>query len=596
MKRQILLFAIVLLHSVFAEAQIPIYASYFGAGNPTYIWGSGNQYLICEDIKIPNGSDLIIEPGVEVLFASHFKIDVFGSINAIGDADNRIIFTSDEGNPWNGIRFDFSDNPSPAPSKFHYCDISNAQKTGTECTFPDPESSGGAIFVKSFSDLEIYECEIFNNSVEAQGGAIGLYNSSSPEIWECNIHNNSADERGGGLCMMIDCAPVLSDNTFEESESVSKGGGAIAIGDLGSGLSCSPTITGNIFLNNSAMYYGGGVFICNSDIINFSNNTFEGNVTQESGGAICIQKSSTVNMGGNVFLNNQSSINGGGVYIALHGGSLPPDVTIELCQFSENSAINGGGIYLNQSELDISYCEFTSNTASNHGGGIYVLNSVSSIKNCSFEENSAAENGGGIFMNDPLGGNGITPSSINLNNFKSNTAYHGSALYLYRNIQTLNYTGDTKILNNLFVENHATVWGVVFLQGNNNNTIFNHNTVSNNTADTWISGVCVEMEAYFPDVVLSKNFHNNIIFEAAVDLLMIATFTHPTIYSTLTTFNHFPSNPGFVSSTDYHLSSTSPCIDAGDNYAPMTSTDLDGNQRTWNGNTDYGCYEYGSYP
>ena len=32
------------------------------------------------------------------------------------------------------------------------------------------------------------------------------------------------------------------------------------------------------------------------------------------------------------------------------------------------------------------------------------------------------------------------------------------------------------------------------------------------------------------------------------------------------------------------------------NSASMTTTDLDGNNRTYNTKTDYGCYEYGSSP
>lgn len=595
MKKRILLLVIVLTPSIYAKAQIPIDNSYFGAGNPTYIWDAGNQYLINEDIIIPNGSDLIIEPDVEVLFAGHFKIDVLGSINAIGDADHRIIFTSDAGNSWNGIRFDFSDNPSPAPSKFHYCDISNAQKTGTTCTLPDPESSGGAIFVKSFSDLEIYKCEIFNNLVLGHGGAIAIFYSSSPTIENSSIHNNYAHHRGGGLCIMSGSSPLVSGNNLYENESA-KGGGAIFIGSFGVSA-CHPNIIGNTIFNNwtsglNGQYgQGGGISVCTSNPT-ISNNTIEENVGFSVGGGVYIKSGSDVTLEENIFLRNSSYENGGALYCA---STLTNP--INDCQFSENSAVNGGGAYLNGADLEFVNCILTSNTASNHGGGIYVLNSISAIEKCFFEENSASENGGGIYMNDPLGGYGIIPSSINLNSFKSNTAYHGSALYYFRvsdpNIST-NYQYPAKVLNNLFVENHATVWGVVFLQGNNNNTIFNHNTVSNNTADTWISGVCVEKEAYFPLVTAyNKNFHNNIIYEAVVDLLMIETFSSPTNYTTLTNFNHFhQSNPGF--STDYHLSSTSPCKDAGDNLAPMTSTDLDGNQRIWNGNTDNGCYEYGS--
>jgi hypothetical protein len=58
-------------------------------------------------------------------------------------------------------------------------------------------------------------------------------------------------------------------------------------------------------------------------------------------------------------------------------------------------------------------------------------------------------------------------------------------------------------------------------------------------------------------------------------------------------------NPLFVSSSDFRLQSTSPCINTGTNGAWTFSTiDLDGNLRIWpsNGQADMGAYEYGSQP
>lgn len=147
MKKLILFLVIALVPFIYVNAQTAIYNNYFSTGYQSYTWDiAGSPYLIFEDIEIPDGSDLVIQPGVEVMFEGHFKIDVLGSINAIGDDGNRIIFTSDPDNPWNGIRFDFTEIEDPAPSKLHYCDISNAQKTGTTCTSPNHESSGGGNF------------------------------------------------------------------------------------------------------------------------------------------------------------------------------------------------------------------------------------------------------------------------------------------------------------------------------------------------------------------------------------------------------------------------------------------------------------------
>jgi len=56
-------------------------------------------------------------------------------------------------------------------------------------------------------------------------------------------------------------------------------------------------------------------------------------------------------------------------------------------------------------------------------------------------------------------------------------------------------------------------------------------------------------------------------------------------------------NPQFVSANDYHLAASSPCMDSGDNSYAVGDTDLDGNQRIYDGNrdgiatVDMGCYE-----
>ncbi|MFH1897308.1 MAG: right-handed parallel beta-helix repeat-containing protein [Candidatus Desantisbacteria bacterium] len=56
-------------------------------------------------------------------------------------------------------------------------------------------------------------------------------------------------------------------------------------------------------------------------------------------------------------------------------------------------------------------------------------------------------------------------------------------------------------------------------------------------------------------------------------------------------------NPQFIAADNYHLQSTSPCINAGTNTAPaIPTTDKDGNPRISGGTVDMGAYEYQSAP
>ena len=51
-----------------------------------------SPYEIYCDIEIPNGETLSIDPGVEIIFFGHFRINVQGTILAQGSEDKNIIF------------------------------------------------------------------------------------------------------------------------------------------------------------------------------------------------------------------------------------------------------------------------------------------------------------------------------------------------------------------------------------------------------------------------------------------------------------------------------------------------------------------------
>lgn len=76
------------------------------------IWSKENSpYIVLRDIVIPSDSVLIIEPGVEVEFATGYGMKVYGNLLAVGEDNDQIIFTSADTTAvkndsilgWNGI-------------------------------------------------------------------------------------------------------------------------------------------------------------------------------------------------------------------------------------------------------------------------------------------------------------------------------------------------------------------------------------------------------------------------------------------------------------------------------------------------------------
>ena len=58
-------------------------------------WTQVNSpYLIQGNIQINNGTTLIIEPGVDIIFQGYYKINVQGKLLAVGNNTDSITFTS----------------------------------------------------------------------------------------------------------------------------------------------------------------------------------------------------------------------------------------------------------------------------------------------------------------------------------------------------------------------------------------------------------------------------------------------------------------------------------------------------------------------
>ena len=99
-------------------------------GDISGVWDStGSPYYVNCDVTVPAGQTLEIRPGVQVLFTGHYKFNVFGNLQAIGTAQDSIVFTRafpTEESKWAGIRV----TSGLDTCTFEFCRIEYGKATG----------------------------------------------------------------------------------------------------------------------------------------------------------------------------------------------------------------------------------------------------------------------------------------------------------------------------------------------------------------------------------------------------------------------------------------------------------------------------------
>ena len=151
-------------------------------GDLSGVWVSDfSPYIISGDITIAEGDELIITPGVEIIFAEDVQFTVNGHLEADASSSQGepIIFTSDSS--WNGIRFFVSQENNILAN----CEISNA--------------SVSAILIEGNSKVDVIGCKIFDNTSTSLGAALEIVGSNDVLISQNIIANNYSVNSTGGI-------------------------------------------------------------------------------------------------------------------------------------------------------------------------------------------------------------------------------------------------------------------------------------------------------------------------------------------------------------------------------------------------------------
>jgi predicted outer membrane repeat protein len=218
--------------------------------------------------------------------------------------------------------------------------------------------NGGAAYSP---DMRVKNC-VFNKSKAKMGGALYVCdNSYVYSISNSTFAYNSADS-GGAIYLKI--LQSLTDCKFIGNEATGGDGGAMHVEDCFS-------MTNNVFEDNSASNYGGGIY-ASGEVIGHAC-LFNRNSAKSGGAIYSAIIANNARITDSIFTNNKATDGDGGAIYSLNDPSGDNDIKSEIlsCRFEGNTATNcGGAIYLcapvrlYHINFKIWYCTFIDNHAS----------------------------------------------------------------------------------------------------------------------------------------------------------------------------------------------------------------------------------------
>ena len=290
------------------------------------------------------------------------------------------------------------------------------------------EGDGGA--VRNRANLNIDGCVIKNNSAGDDGGAIMVYNGAdSCTIKNTVIAGNTSSSEGGAINHTQCGSTTAIENTFIVNNTATSDCGGIDVRDG------TVNMTGGALIGNSAKE-GGAVYVEEGKTFTADGTAFIGNeATNGSGGAIASFGTAELE---DCFVSGNTASQRGG---ALYNGNNANDAALTDTVLQNNSANYGGAVYINTATVSMSGCTVTGNKSNNSGGAVFSdSNADHSLiaESTLFKGNSARTNGGAI--------NALTNIWLTDCTITGNTAtYSGRGVCIY---DTMDISGGNVISGN----------------------------------------------------------------------------------------------------------------------------------------------------
>lgn len=204
-------------------------------GNPTginqYVFTAPNDYdfslydyhwfgtvNVVDNVVIPAGRTLTIEPGTMVKVATGKKIQVYGTPIAEGTSSNPITFTrSGSSGDWDGIRFE--DSSVDADCIIRYANIHYANTQAVYCNYANPKIWNNTI------TNGVYGIQAYNSSPSIKSNSISQFqyagikvegSLAQPSIIDNNVSNGGSTSNGIRAWYL--CQPSLYDNSLNNNK------------------------------------------------------------------------------------------------------------------------------------------------------------------------------------------------------------------------------------------------------------------------------------------------------------------------------------------------------------------------------------------
>lgn len=341
-----------------------------GAISTNTIWSPAtcDPYIVSGNIVVMPGVTLTITPGARVLFNAGKALQIGGTLVARGSAASPIRFSANASTVsgfWGYILF--TDTSTDASYN-----VSGGYLSGSILQYAIVEYGGG-LNVVSNGMLRMDSASPFIDHVTVRKSASDgshAFNAAYPRILNSTIQNNA----GSGIYQTDTSADSfeIGGNTIENNQN-----SGIFLGGNGSG---KVNIHNNLIRGNSTTGEGGGIRMPAgySDYFTVIDNTLTGNTAGTNGGGMSVVRMDnygccTVAITGNLFSQNSAGNYGGGLYI-----DFTNHVIASHNIFLENTAAyNGGGIAACSGTIITCFYYYSSfdhnilvsNTAEQEGGG-----------------------------------------------------------------------------------------------------------------------------------------------------------------------------------------------------------------------------------